>query len=112
MNAINSLPEWFVYLFLFVGVGTAVVVVIFSIIEIIENIQAKISVRVYAYKVKHRFDKTPIAKCYCRDCEYWQVRDNFVSSFQTGECRIFNRYNEDYCFCYYATPRKKNPDSQ
>lgn len=107
MNTISSLPEWLVYSLLFIGAFTVGSVVFCSIIEIIDNIKAKISVRAYAYNVKHRFDKPPLAKCYCRDCEYWAKPDN-----DTAHCSIINRYTGDNCFCYYATPRKKDPDSQ
>ena len=26
---------------------------------------------IYKYKYKHRFDKPPLAKCYCKDCKKW-----------------------------------------
>ena len=107
MNTISSLPEWLVYLLLFIGAVAAGALVVCSIIGIVNLIFSTISVRVYAYKVKHRFDKSPLAKCYCRDCEYWAKPDN-----DTAHCSIINRYTGDNCFCYYATPRKKDPDSK
>lgn len=107
MNVISSLPEWLAYSLLFIGAGMLGIVVTFLIIDIVKYIKAKISVRVYAYKVKHRFDKPPLAKCYCRDCEYWQIQDS-----DTAKCRIVDRYTGDNWFCRDATPRKKDPDSQ
>lgn len=56
---------------------------------------------VYTYRRKHRFDKPPIAKCYCRDCKNWNP--------STGEC-------DDHCnsrrmgagwFCCFAEPASK-----
>lgn len=57
----------------------------------------------WRYKYKHRFDKTPTAKCYCTDCIY---RDN-----ETHRCCGFHenstRLVADDWFCYRAEPRKK-----
>lgn len=55
----------------------------------------------YNYKIKHRFDKKPVAKCYCRDC---------YEHSKTGQCCLpgSDRYTPDNGFCYEARPLKKN----
>lgn len=62
-----------------------------------------VSILTWRYKYKHRFDKTPTAKCYCVDCIY---RDN-----KTHRCYRFHedstRCVADDWFCYGAEPRKK-----
>ena len=34
------------------------------VVDTIKNLKWK-------YKYKHRFDKPPLAKCYCKDCRYY-----------------------------------------
>lgn len=57
-------------------------------------------------KYKHRFDKPPTAKCYCKDCEYHTTKD----SSGMGPCGWpgVNRWMPDNGFCYEAEPRKEN----
>lgn len=52
------------------------------------------------YRVKHRFDKPPTAKCYCIDCKY--------HSEVVGRCCRFNMNTADNWFCWDAEPIKKN----
>lgn len=54
----------------------------------------------YNYRIKHRFDKPPTAKCYCVDCTR---HDN-----ESGRCYKFEKWNTaDNWFCWDAEPRKK-----
>lgn len=49
--------------------------------------------------IKHRFDKPPIAKCYCIDCKHHDM--------QTDLChRDGRRYTANTEFCSDAEPRK------
>lgn len=52
----------------------------------------------YTYKYKHRFNKKPIAKCYCRDCKLWNL--------ETGECSDYcnSRRMSETWFCCFAAP--------
>lgn len=53
--------------------------------------------RNYAYK--HRFDKPPMAKCYCVDCQY--------HNNETASCSQFEGYlTADNWFCWMANPKK------
>jgi len=48
------------------------------------------------YKIKHRFDNPPVAKCYCRDCKHWDCR--------TRHCGKYDYFMESECFCSLADP--------
>ena len=50
------------------------------------------------YKYKHRFDKSPTAKCYCVDCKHHG---------KDGKCNDFVMYmrTEDDWFCWRAEPK-------
>lgn len=67
-----------------------------AIKELIEDLK-------WEYKYKHRFDKSPTAKCYCVDCKY--------HNNESGRCYRFhensNRLTADNCFCCEAEPHKK-----
>lgn len=53
----------------------------------------------YHYKVKHRFNKPPTAKCYCRDCRF---------HWADGKCCSFvDKRTNDSWFCAWAE-RKEN----
>lgn len=51
----------------------------------------------WKYKYKHRFDKKPIAKCYCIDCEHHAVNSNY--------CKERDTYFPDEWFCKDAKPK-------
>lgn len=57
----------------------------------------------YDYRVKHRFDKPPTAKCYCRDCKRHDP--------ESGRCYKFKDWlTADCWFCWDAEPRKKEDE--
>lgn len=62
-------------------------------------IQIEIEYAIKTYKIKHRFNKKPLAKCYCVDCKYYSKEDHYCS------------YNEifviDNFYCRDANPRKE-----
>lgn len=52
----------------------------------------------YHFKVKHRFNKPPKAKCYCRDCRFHGA---------DGKCYGFvSKQTNDSWFCAWAEERK------
>lgn len=59
----------------------------------------------WTYKYKHRFDKPPTAKCYCKDCVYHIAKD----SSGMGPCGWpgVSRWTPDNGFCYEAEPMMK-----
>lgn len=52
------------------------------------------------YEIKHRFDKPPTAKCYCRDCDRHNNESNRCYKFDGW-------YTAPSWFCWDANPRKK-----
>jgi hypothetical protein len=53
---------------------------------------------------KHRFDKPPTAKCYCRDCKKHNNSTERCSKFE-GRCTA------DNWFCWDAEPKDKEAKS-
>lgn len=86
-----------------IGGATVLCVLVFSIWLIIDGIKLLIHHLKENYRIKHRFDKPPTAKCYCVDCKYYDI--------ETGRCYGFhedsNRLVGDNMFCYRAEPRKE-----
>ena len=50
----------------------------------------------YKYKIKHRFDRKPTAKCYCIDCRYYEPEHN--------RCQLFDICIRSDSFCVEALP--------
>lgn len=61
-------------IFALVGVITVVCGVILGVILISAWIRDVVEHKMYKYKIAHRWKKKPIAKCYCRDCKYWDEK--------------------------------------
>lgn len=63
------------------------------VVDTIRNLKWK-------YKYKHRFDKPPLAKCYCKDCRY------YISEGNCGDCATHNGWKvADNWFCWSAKPK-------
>ena len=86
----------------FAWVGIIAVICILASIAIvaINGIGLKIEKYKRQYRIKHRFDKPPTAKCYCRDCKFWDKESGECHSHHTapGYCMA------DCWFCYSAEP--------
>lgn len=59
----------------------------------------------YKWKIKHRFKKKPIAKCYCVDCFYY--KDNCKTN-KTGRCLRLEKIVVAEGFCKDAVPYRMN----
>lgn len=83
-------------------IGGVFVMGVFMIflLSIIDNIKDKISEKKRRYRIEHRFDKPPTAKCYCIDCGYYG--EEYHKCYRS----MLEHVNDDY-FCSEATPRKK-----
>lgn len=86
-----------------IGFGTIIITIICSGLMIIQVISEKIDDYKYEYRYKHRFDKPPIAKCYCKDC---------VNHGYQDMCLKFKWITADNWFCWDATPRKKDIEEE
>ena len=65
----------------------------------------------WRYKYKHRFDKPPTAQCYCKDCQYYVVYDEYRA--RCGRGHIDEYWNiADSWFCWQAEPLKGDHDPE
>ena len=75
-----------------IGISTCIVFVFLILILFFDKLYWNIKLCRLKHKQKHRFDKPPMAACYCRDCNKWD--------FDTGECSVFTRRKtKDDWFC-------------
>ena len=84
---------WRVFGFIgMVGLGVAIALTCaYVIAKINDNIKAWRR----RYELQHRFDKPPLAKCYCKDCS-WRSG--------AGPCDKLDRYVDQDFFCKHADP--------
>lgn len=99
---IGALPVWLAYILMFLGSFCSAVIFSLLIINASSWIKSLTEELMYRHKRKHRFDKPPLAKCYCIDCENWH-KDN-------EKCWVLGRCTGDNWFCQDALPRDKDPD--
>lgn len=85
-----------------IGAGVILVFIILAWITFWEWIKDQISMAKYRHKWKHRFDKPPTAKCYCKDCDRYETNIEY--------CNKFSHYVGDNEFCSWANPRKHDPE--
>jgi hypothetical protein len=84
----------------FLGVVTLCVLICGVIFAVYSALKDQIDRWKYNYRIKHRFDKPPTAKCYCVDCEH--------HSNETQRCYGFEgQYTADSWFCWQATPKEE-----
>lgn len=96
------MKENLISFFTLFGIISSIMVLVAIIMFIIMNayyfIVEKIEELKYDYKVKHRFDKPPLAKCYCKDCKSYN-REN-------ERCYRLNRSTADNWFCSWAERKR------
>lgn len=86
----------FTNLFALIGVLFSSITFGFILIIICDFIKTKIDKLKFYHKIKHRFDKPPIADCYCIDCKF-RNREN-------QKCFILECCVEENQFCWHAEP--------
>ena len=84
----------------FTGVGVFVItsMIVAMIFAVIHAIRQFIRERIWIYKYNHRFDKSPTAKCYCKDCSFYGDFTNRRLCRKHKEC-----FADDF-FCKDADP--------
>ncbi len=94
------------------GAFTMIAFLLYSLLIIAIKIRDSIAdyrdTKRYEYKITHRFDNPPLAKCYCIDCRYC-----FGEPTKSGSgvyCSLFNDgiVIQDNSFCYRAQPKRKD----
>lgn len=86
--------------FQFVGCITCGCMVIGISYILIQCIIEGIKYLLLQHKIRHRFDNSPIAKCYCIDCKHYTTY---------GHCLLLNNKSvPDSGFCWQAEPITKS----
>ena len=95
--------------FAIVGFIVTICIILFMVFIIVYGIKDLI-VKIYRARkrkteIKHRFNKPPVAKCYCIDCKYGAY---FEMDGKHGKCISWNGDVPimDDNFCYRADPEK------
>ncbi|MGN1125211.1 MAG: hypothetical protein ACI4SM_03395 [Candidatus Gastranaerophilaceae bacterium] len=74
---------------------------ILAIVTLPDFIANKIGKLKWKYKYKHRFNKPPLAKCYCKDCRYYIDKEDYY-----GDCWKYNYLKvTDSWYCCSAEPK-------
>ena len=84
--------------FMEIGIVVTVILIALLVYGILAAVQRFIKERIWTYKYNHRFDKPPLAKCYCKDCFY---RGDFSNK---NLCRVHNYNTAEERFCSDAKP--------
>lgn len=63
----------------------------------------KIEDKKWKEKYEHRFDKPPIAKCYCYDCRFYNKDSCRCNGYGYADI-----YTPDNGFCYKSEPHKSS----
>jgi hypothetical protein len=90
--------EWLGVIFLCILLTFAVISIYYALCEWFDNLKRD-------YIIKHRFDKSPTAKCFCRDCIHHD--DETKRCYRFGETTKEYRCTADYWFCWEAEPREE-----
>ena len=78
-------------------IGVVVMLIFMAIGDLADKIK-------HNYSIKHRFDKGPVAKCFCKDCKNWGSETGVCYRFEQGGIRW---YTADCWFCWDADPKEK-----
>ena len=91
--------------FAIIGFIVVAGVIYFSIAGLLEVIVEAIRKAKRRYQIKHRFDKSPTAKCYCKDCRFYD-EDGVFNFKRKGHCKWLNLTVNDNYFCWGANPKE------
>lgn len=91
--------EWLDSVFMQIGFCTIAIVAFVLLLLLATGILDLIERAILHYKIKHRFSKKPLAKCYCVDCKYYSKEDHY--------CSYQEIFVVDNFYCKDAKPRKE-----
>lgn len=86
-----------------IGIGTLLAICGCVVVLVVTEIKEAIRELKRIWRYKHRFDKPPTAKCYCKDCKWHNDESNRCYKFHEHT----NRRTADNAFCCEAEPRKE-----
>ena len=93
-------------IFCIIGIVTAIMILVALGYFLITGICELIDRLKWQYTYKHRFDKPPLAKCYCHDCSHHTTTNRCVNISWA------ERYTPDNGFCYEAEPKEEPHDNR
>ena len=97
MESVHQLLEFF-------GLVMAILICCLTIVTIIDYIRKVYKGWKWRYEYEHRFDKPPLAKCYCNDCIYYKNKRT---------CSIHDGWHvADDWFCWDAQPWESDPKEE
>lgn len=76
----------------------SIAIIMFIVMKAYYFIVEKIEELKYDYKAKHRFDKPPLANCYCIDCKFYNRKNE--------RCYRLNQSTADSWFCWNAERKR------
>lgn len=86
--------------FAFFGLVCAGVFAVYIGLAILSLVTNIVDALLCNYRIKHRFDKKPVAKCYCKDCKYRHENNGSCLRSNINHCA-------DNFFCNDAEPKPK-----
>ena len=98
---------WFI--FSIIGITSCVAIAGVLLYAVFNSLIEHVRELRWQYRYKHRFDKPPVAKCYCKDCKFHSTNGKLAY-----RCNLpgVSRYTPDDGFCYEAEPRKEDVDDE
>lgn len=103
IKVIEGIPDPFLFILLLLGTVTFAVATAGWCILVTTAIKELVIKTKYRYERKHRFDKPPLARCYCLDCEYWHKHMDETE----GSCWAHGGWTTaDNWFCWEANPKE------
>lgn len=108
---LRMVTEIFMKIFALLGVFFVALILYYIFADLIDAIKRKIRKLKRLHDAKHRFDKPPVAKCYCIDCRYckgYRYPDE-IEQVKRVTCELDNtRVVYDSSFCSEADPSEIN----
>jgi hypothetical protein len=95
-----------VKIFASIGVIATFILVVMFVALIISGIEVLVNDRRYNKRIKNRFKGGPTAKCFCKDCEFYnETSKPDKYNHGAGDCRAHNGWGVmDSWYCWTATP--------
>jgi len=94
--------------FTYIGIVSVAGISVILVVWFKEWLKEKIADRKWKYEYEHRFDKPPLALCYCHDCYYYNPETSRCLYYRSTESPT-SRYVKDTMFCAEALPYKHDP---
>lgn len=92
-------------IFTSIGIATVTVFGIVILALVVDFISNEIHEAVWVYKYKHRFDKPPMAACYCVDCKF---HGDGIDPTRCTNYKNIVFQTADEWYCHAAEPKERD----